>query len=246
MGTEGSAVKYSWAVESHVGLVRGGNEDAFAPANDDAADGPVVIAVADGMGGHTAGEVASRIAIDAATAESVADLPDPADRVHRANAAVVEAITADPRLAGMGTTLTLGIFEADGTLRLGHVGDSRAYLLRDGSLRRLTHDHTFVAELVDSGHITETEARSHPRRNLVTRSIGMPDVRVDSVDTQLEPGDRVLLCTDGLTTMVTDAHISRLLGGAPSPSAAAWRLIDAANAAGGYDNTTVAVVDVSP
>lgn len=239
-------MKYSWAVESHVGLMRGGNEDSFAPANDDAAEGPVVIAVADGMGGHTAGEIASRLAIEAATLDDVTDLPDPAERVRRANSAVIEAITRDPRLAGMGTTLTLGIFGGDGVLRLGHVGDSRAYVLRNGKLDRLTHDHTFVAELVDAGHLTESEARTHPRRNLVTRSIGMDDVEVDEIDRRLEPGDRVLLCTDGLTSMVPDADIARLLGEAPSPSAAAWRLIDAANAAGGYDNTTVAVVDVSP
>jgi len=239
-------MRYSWAIESHVGLVRSDNEDAFAPASDDASEGPVVIAVADGMGGHAAGEVASRLAIEAVTAAGGSDLPDPYDLVRRANIAVIDAIAADPSLAGMGTTLTLGVFEPAGRLRLGHVGDSRAYLLRNASLGKLTHDHTVVAELIAAGHLTESEARSHPHRHLVTRSVGIEGIEIDETDVELSPGDRVLLCTDGLTSMVSDDEIAQLLVNAPSPAAAAWRLIDAANTAGGYDNTTVAVVDVSP
>lgn len=235
-------MKYSWAVESHVGLVRKGNEDAHAPTSDDAGPGPIVVAVADGMGGHVAGEVASRIAIEAATGATEAD---PQERVRIANESVVTAISEDPKLAGMGTTLTLGIFGEDGALRIGHVGDSRAYLLRKRELRGLTTDHTLVAELVDGGFITEAEARTHPRRHIVTQSIGMRDIRIDRVDLELEPGDRVLLCTDGLTSMIDDSAICALLVEAESPSEAVWALIDAANAAGGHDNTTVAVVDVS-
>jgi serine/threonine protein phosphatase PrpC len=238
-------MRYHWAIETHVGRVRSVNEDAVAPANDGASGGPVVIAVADGMGGHVAGEVASRIAIESATADDATADVAPVLRVQRANDAVAEAMVENPRLAGMGTTLTLGLFEADGTLRLGHVGDSRAYLLRDGALTRLTTDHTVVAELVAGGYLTETEARSHPRRNLVTQSIGMRDVRIDEIDRQLEPGDRVLICSDGLTSMVDDAEVRDILDGNESPSSAAWALIDAANAAGGLDNTSVAVVDVT-
>jgi len=237
-------MKYSWAVESHVGLVRNGNEDSHAPSNDDASRDPVVVAVADGMGGHVAGEVASRLAIQAATDPKM-NGADAEDRVRTANDAVVSAITDDPSLTGMGTTLTLGIFGDDGALSIGHVGDSRAYHLRKGELRRLTADHTLVADLVNGGYITEAEARTHPRRHIVTQSIGMPHIKIDRIDTVLEPGDRVLLCTDGLTAMIDDDDVRRLLVKAVSPSEAAWALIDAANAAGGHDNTTVAVVDVS-
>lgn len=239
-------MKYSWAIESHVGLVRSGNEDAFAPDNDGAAEGPVVVAVADGMGGHTAGEVASRLAIAAATADEFEPALDPVARVERANAAVADAVAEDASLAGMGTTLTLGVFDADGALRMAHVGDSRAYLLRNGELRQITDDHTLVAELVAGGVLTPEQARTHPRRHMVTQSIGMPDVRIDTIEEQLEPGDRVLLCSDGLTIMVEDAAVAEILGGAESPSEAAWNLITAANTAGGHDNTTVAVVDVAP
>ncbi len=238
-------MKYSWAVESHVGLVREGNEDSYAPATDDASEGPVLIAVADGMGGHTAGEIASRIAIEAATGTGVVAGDDPRERVELANEAVIAAVIENPLLAGMGTTLTLGVFEAEGLLRVGHVGDSRAYVLRNGDLRLLTTDDTVVDELLRAGHISEDEARRHPRRHFLTQSIGMPDIEVALIEEQLSAGDRVLLCTDGLTNMVPDDEIRRLLGAAESPSEAAWNLIDAANAAGGHDNTTVAVVDVT-
>lgn len=236
-------MRYAWAVESHVGRIRRGNEDAVAPDADGAEDGPVIIAVADGMGGHVAGEVASRIAITAAMEGEAGEL-DARTRIENANRAVAKAMTDEPDLAGMGTTLTLGVFTADGALEVGHVGDSRAYLLRNGELTQITKDHTFVARLVADGHITEEEARTHPRRHLVMQSIGMQQVRVDVETRQLEPGDRVLLCTDGLTSMIDDATVAELLAGG-SPSEAAWKLIDAANAAGGHDNTTVAVVDVS-
>jgi serine/threonine protein phosphatase PrpC len=239
-------MKYSWAVESHVGLVRSQNEDAYHPDNDGAGEGPVLIAVADGMGGHVAGEIASRVAIEAATAPIDDESTDAVARVGAANAAVSEAMVQDPSLAGMGTTLTLGVFHPDGRLQLGHVGDSRAYLLHEGSLRQLTQDHTVVAELVASGYISESEARTHPRRNLVTQSIGMGNIAIDLVEATLEVGDRVLICSDGLNSMVDDPEIEQILAEAEGPSAAAWGLIEAANAAGGQDNTTVAVVDVAP
>jgi protein phosphatase len=140
-------MRYSWVIDSHTGVVRTENEDAFFPESDDAADGPVVIAVADGMGGAVAGEVASRLAIDASTAGDLA-AADAATRLEAANLAVIEAAIAEPEYRGMGTTLTLGIFAADGLLTIGHVGDSRAYLARDGELRRITRDDTVVEELV--------------------------------------------------------------------------------------------------
>ncbi|CAN5407340.1 MAG: protein phosphatase 2C domain-containing protein [Acidimicrobiia bacterium] len=238
-------MRYTWVIDSHVGMVRSENEDAFFPEADDAADGPVVIAVADGMGGAAAGEVASRLAIAASTGDEAND-DDALERVQRANRAVVEAAGAEPAYTGMGTTLTLAIFDADGLLHIGHVGDSRAYLVRAGELRRLTSDDTVVEELVVAGLLSEDEARIHPRRHLITQSLGMPDITIQLIEERLGDGNRVLLCSDGLTSMIDDEAIRTVMVHAETPADAAWLLIDAANAAGGHDNTTVAVVDIAP
>lgn len=206
----------------------------------------MIVAVADGMGGAVAGEIASRIAIEAAVdAPRDAEI-SPGDRIRAGNEAVVEAVTGDHALSGMGTTLTLGLFLPGGVLRVGHIGDSRLYLLRDAELEQLTKDHTLVAELVAMGQITAEQAESHPRRHLVTRVIGTDPINVDEFELSLETGDRVLICSDGLTSMVRDPDVAEILRAAPSPSEAAWSLVEAANGAGGVDNTTVAVVDVSP
>lgn len=238
-------MKYTWASATHVGLVRAGNEDSIRPATDGSATGPVVIAVADGMGGAVAGEVASRIAIDAAVAAAPTEDLTPGDRVRRGNEAVVRAVQEDYTLSGMGTTLTLTVFQDNGTAEIAHIGDSRLYLYRGGELRQLTRDHTLVADLVAMGQITPEQAETHPRRNLVTRVIGTPEVQVDEFELALEDGDRVVLCSDGLNSMLRDKEIAAVLENAESPSEAAWSLVEAANAAGGVDNTTVAVVDVS-
>jgi protein phosphatase len=161
------------------------------------------------------------------------------------NEAVVGAVVEDYTLSGMGTTLTLGHFLPTGTARIAHIGDSRLYLYRDSGLQQVTRDHTLVADLVAMGRITEDEAVSHPRRNLVTRVIGTPDVDVDEFDLALNDGDRVVICSDGLNSMLRDSDIAQILAQSSSPSEAAWSLVEAANAAGGTDNTTVAVVDVS-
>jgi protein phosphatase len=236
-------MKYSWASATHVGHVRKTNEDSVSPTEDGSGPGPLVVAVADGMGGAAAGEVASRLAIEAATSGRPSD-PDVQRRVIAGNEAVLDAITDDPQLAGMGTTLTLAVFDTDGTAHFGHVGDSRAYVLRKGSLRQLTHDHTYVMELVARGQLSRADAENHPRRHLLTRVIGMDDLVIDSFAEELEPLDRLLLCSDGLTSMVDDATIASVLREAGSPSEAAWALVERANANGGVDNTTVAVVDV--
>lgn len=238
-------MRYTWASATHVGLVRAGNEDSVRPATDGSTEEPVVIAVADGMGGAVAGEVASRIAIDAAmAAEPAADL-SPGDRIQIGNQAVVAAVEADYTLSGMGTTLTLGLFLPEGTARVAHIGDSRLYLFRDDELRQITRDHTLVADLVALGQITPEQAETHPRRNLVTRVIGTPDISVDEFELDLREGDRIMLCSDGLNSMLRDPEIAATLRNASSPSEAAWSLVESANAAGGSDNTTVAVVDVS-
>ena len=234
-------MSYLWSAATHIGRLRDGNEDAVHPEGS-GRNGTLVAAVADGMGGHVGGEVASRIAIEAATAAD----DGVAGRIAAANAAVVDHAAGHPRLRGMGTTLTLGVFSTRPSVEIGHVGDSRAYLLRDGGLRRITEDHSVVAELLAGGMITEDEARFHPQRNLVTRSLGLaPSIEADVETFDLEPGDRVLLCSDGLTNMVDDDNIAGLLGEG-TPDEAVWALIEAANRAGGHDNVTVVVVDVVP
>ena len=235
-------MRYNIATGTHVGRVREGNEDAVYPVEDESTVGPVVVAVADGMGGHAAGEVASataiRAALEAASGSAVA-------RVEAANAAVLAAAAKNSARRGMGTTMTLAVFWPDGRLEMGHVGDSRAYLLRNERLTQLTIDHTFVRELISQGRLAPEEAATHPRRHMLTRTVGMPNVRVDSLEIHLQPGDRVVLCSDGLTGMVADARITRILSNTPAPTDAVWSLVEAANAAGGLDNTTVAVVDVA-
>jgi protein phosphatase len=236
-------MRYVWATGTHQGRVRDHNEDAVYPMSSGARDGPVLVVVADGMGGHVAGEIASGLAIDR-VAETAPDESDvsPGDRVKAANDRLLAAVREDPALLGMGTTMTLGLFDTAGALHIGHVGDSRAYLLRDDELRQLTKDHTVVAELVALGHLSEEAAERHPQRHLLTRTLGLGPVDVDEYEYALQPGDRVLICSDGLTAMVDDDAILSMAGG--DVEATVWTLIEAANAAGGVDNTTVAVVDV--
>ena len=218
-------MNYVWATATHVGLLRDGNEDSVYPEAGGTGSGPLIVAVADGMGGHAAGEVASQTALDAA---------------------VVQAVIDNPELAGMGTTLTFAEFGEDG-VEIGHVGDSRAYLLRDGTMTQITTDHSLVAELLAAGRIKPEDVRTHPQRNMVTRGIGMTQhVEVDVEHRDLAPGDRVLLCSDGLTTMLVDDEVAEILAGSGAPEERVWALIEAANAAGGYDNITVVVVDAGP
>lgn len=228
------------AARTDVGRVRDGNEDAYLvdPETD-------LLAVADGMGGHQAGEVASATAVEALQA-GVREGRSVGDAVGEANAAVYARASADSELRGMGTTLTAAVLDDD-TLLIGHVGDSRAYLLRDGELRQLTDDHSVVAELVAAGELTEAEAEVDPRRAMITRALGIdPTVTVDVLRVRVAFGDRILLCSDGLTTMVNDDAIAAVLRDEPDCDRAAAALVDAANAAGGADNITVIVADVVP
>lgn len=233
-------MKYRWSGLSHIGLLREGNEDVIHPVSSGESDDTMIAAVADGMGGHAAGEVASDLAM---TTSLKHDGP-PVERITAANAAVVRRAGADPELAGMGTTLTLAVL-GDGVVDIGHVGDSRAYLLHDGVLSALTNDHTVVAEMVANGQIPAAEAFGHPYRNLVTRAVGLDSrVQVDSVQAELSVGDRFLLCSDGLSGMIDDQRISAILAGGDDPQATARDLVAAANAAGGHDNVSVVVVDI--
>ena len=221
-----------------VGKVRDHNEDGYLIDADLA-----LVAVADGMGGHRGGEVASAIALDALHA-AFSETGGLRDAVRAANDAVLERGANEAQLRGMGTTLTAGVLGIDDTLLVGHVGDSRAYLLRDGQLSRITTDHSLVEELIAAGELTEEEAVRDPRRSMITRAIGLEaDLDVDLYPVALAPGDRVLLCSDGLTTMLHEDAILSILAGEPDPVKAALKLVAAANAAGGVDNTTVLVLD---
>jgi len=222
-----------------VGRVRDHNEDAYLVD-----DRLGLFAVADGMGGHQAGEVASAIALEALRA-AVTSGEGIRDAVTSANDAVYEKSTTDDRLRGMGTTLTAGTLAAGDTLLLGHVGDSRAYALRDHQLERLTTDHSLVEELIQAGELTEEQAEHDPRRSMITRALGIePTVEVDLYPIQVHDGDRLLLCSDGLTGMVSEDDIEEVLTEERDPNQAARRLIDMANAGGGIDNITVLIVDL--
>ena len=194
------------------------------------------------MGGHRAGEIASATALDGLRV-AVDEGSPVADAVGRANTAVWDKAAGDTDLAGMGTTLTAAIFDA-GTLTIAHVGDSRAYLLRDDRLERLTTDHSLVEELIRDGKLTEEQAAVHPQRSIITRALGVDSsVEVDVYSLVLQGGDRVIICSDGLTSMVRPAGIAEILREHSDPTAAANALVDAANAAGGEDNITVVVLD---
>jgi PPM family protein phosphatase len=234
-------VSYRWAVASHPGNVRAGNEDSVWPSTAGASDGPLLVMVADGMGGAVAGEVASSMAVDTART-SQGDIDQ---RILEANEAILEAVETRPELRGMGTTLTLfELQERDRLARFAHVGDSRAYLFRNRELTQLTEDHTVVNMYLQTGAISPDEVANHPQRSLITRAVGLtPDLDVDTGNLTLEPGDRLLLCSDGVNSMIDDGAIADALG-VDSPEEAVWLLVERANLAGGHDNITALVVDV--
>ncbi|MDR1775641.1 MAG: Stp1/IreP family PP2C-type Ser/Thr phosphatase [Actinomycetes bacterium] len=231
---------YPFAAQTNVGRVRALNEDSILAL-------PPLHAVADGLGGHQAGEIASAVAIDALREAAPRD-PDAtglAQAVQAANRAVLDAVAQGIGREGMGTTMTACMIE-QGRAVLAQVGDSRAYLLRNRQLTQITEDHSVVGALVRSGHITVEEARVHERRSVITRALGTdPELAVDSFEISVLRGDRLLLCSDGLTAMVDDAHIAEILLANVDPTRAAERLIDAANTAGGADNISVIVIDVT-
>ena len=231
-----------YAARSHVGLLREGNEDSVYA-------GPRLLAVADGMGGHAAGEVASAVAI-AALAPLDEDAPgtDLLDALRRsamaANEHLRDMVAGDPALDGMGTTLT-ALLSAGSRLGLLHIGDSRAYLLRDGELGQITHDHTLVQALVDEGRLSEQEANTHPQRSLVTRALdGRDGIELDLSVREVRVGDRYLLCSDGLTGPVGSRDTLLEALQLPEPQEAVDRLVALALRGGGPDNVTVIVADV--
>ncbi len=235
------SVRLKAAAASDVGNLRDNNQDDLLVVDD------ALFVVADGMGGHVAGEVASREAVD--TMRSAYPRPgsseDLRQAVRDANAAVWQRGADDPSYRGMGTTVTaVGVIEGD-RLAVVNVGDSRTYLLRDGELIQLTEDHSFVQEAVRSGQLTQPQAESHPRRSQLTRALGVAaDVEVDVEVLEPHTGDRLLLCSDGLWDEVGDDAITRVLTNHATPEEASAQLVLWANEAGGRDNITVIVLDV--
>lgn len=245
-------MKLRWraAGGTDVGRVRPANEDAFRVD-----EGRGIFLVADGMGGHAAGEVASALAAEVvggalttgvdggleadALAEAMCESVRAADRAILAHAA------ADRAAFGMGTTLTACVICTDGTYRLGHVGDSRAYLMRDGQLAQLTRDHTWVQREVDAGRLTPSGARRHHLSHILTRALGAdPGDEPDLIAGELHPGDLLLLTTDGLTGPVTDRNLSRILLSGFALDEKVERMIRAANRRGGRDNITAVLVEI--
>lgn len=221
---------------SDIGQVREGNEDSFLVL------APLYV-VADGMGGHKGGEVASSLALQTLQRLFEARQGSLAEQVVEANRAVFDRSQQDRSVAGMGTTLTAALVDGD-RVHLAHVGDSRAYLFRGGELSMLTEDHTLVHRMVMEGEITEAEAEVHPHRSILTRALGVdPAVQVDEMDVQVSQGDRILLCSDGLTGMVPDGQIREILTTTADPQEAVDALVRAANRAGGIDNITAVVLD---
>jgi serine/threonine protein phosphatase PrpC len=234
---------FRYAACTHIGLVSSQNEDSGYAS-------PQLIAVADGMGGHVFGEVASAITVATVhefdAAGHIDSVPALRNVMTTANARLADRIRRDPRLDGMGTTLTALLLLGDHEVGLIHIGDSRAYRLRNGKVRQLSHDHTLVQALVDEGRLTEEQARKHPYRNMITRVMqGLEDTEPDLGADDVEPGDRLLVCSDGLPDgPVSDEAIERALKRHNDPQQAAQALVDLALKAGGPDNVTCVVADV--
>jgi protein phosphatase len=218
------------------------NEDAFVCD-------PPLFAIADGMGGAQAGEIASHLA---ATSVQHAERAGPVDEqevirlIQNANRSVYERARADESTSGMGTTMTVALLDGD-IVRIGHVGDSRAYLVRDHSLEQLTEDHSLVGELIRSGRLSPEEAEEHPHRSVITRVLGTdPEVEVDAFSIGTKPGDLFMLCSDGLTSMVDDARILELIEEQRTDvEAIGQALVGAANSSGGEDNITVVLFTIA-
>lgn len=247
---------YAWLVvgaKTDLGQVRENNEDKFDFIEPDEpsvlATKGRVFAVADGMGGHSAGQIAAELALSIFVRSYYTDLKGDIEAgvtkaVREANAYIVDVARAVPGRSGMGATLTAAIIRDD-DLFIAQVGDSRCYMLRDGKLEQVTEDHSWVAEQVRAGTMSLEDAEASPFRNVITRSMGgAPEVEPDIHAVKMQPGDRFLLCSDGLSGMVPEEEIAALVSGG-SPSVSAWNLVDRANQYGGKDNITAMVIHVT-
>jgi len=240
------SVRFIYAGKTDVGIVRSGNEDNYTMHPDRG-----VFIVADGMGGHAAGEVASEMAAriigqhfgDPSGLSEVLAAERMREAIREANGTIFQRTLTEHDKRGMGTTATALAFLDGGRYLIGQVGDSRAYLLRDASLRQLTKDHSYVQEQVDAGYLSPDEARTHPYSNVITRCVGAnSDVSPDTYVGAARAGDLVLLASDGLTGMIDDPDLHRILVSSRDPAALADELIAEANRRGGLDNITVILV----
>lgn len=231
---------FAFGSRTDIGQVREHNEDSLVVK-------PPLYVVCDGMGGHAAGEVASEIAVNVVARHAPAriDAAELGAAVEEANLAVIRAAHEGRGREGMGTTCTAAMLENE-RLVIAQVGDSRAYLLHAGNLQQITRDHSLMADYLEAGKITPEEARVHPQRSVITRALGSdPYMQPDLFEINVETGDRLLLCSDGLTSMLEDAEIARILATVRNPQECADALVNEAVAMGGYDNVTVIVTDVS-
>lgn len=228
-----------------VGKVRPLNEDSFY-VSEESLNGAVLAVVADGMGGHNAGEVASAEAVkiikDGINCSNSDTKKALCDAIDIANATIYKMSVKNPQLHGMGTTVTACVI-CENKLTAAHVGDSRLYLLRDGEIKQVTKDHSLVEMLIENGTITKEAAKSHPQKNVITRAIGTDNtVEADTYEFSVTEGDIILLCSDGLTNMVDEEKILSLVWGKKSFENLALKLIKEAEGAGGFDNITAVLI----
>lgn len=230
-----SPPRIAHAAATDIGLARDANEDVYLTA-------PPLFAVADGMGGHRAGDVAAQTAVEVLAREVARNEALPS-AVKAANKEVYRLASANPNQRGMGTTIT-AMIAAEGSAQIVHVGDSRAYLMRDGDLQRITQDHSVVGRMVREGRLRPEDADHHPQRSVIERAVGVdPDVEVDAHTVAIGPGDRILLCTDGLTGSLSEEEIRDILQEEREATKASKRLVEKAVTSGATDNVTVVVVD---
>jgi len=243
---EDRMVTYSWAGATDVGRTKDENQDAVLPDDIGMGPGPVIVAVADGLGGHPGGADASRLALQALSSagpvHSAVELVEAAQLVIKRH--IIDAVDDDPTLLMMATTLTLAVLHPEGSVSIGHVGDSRAYLGDGTVFMQVTDDHTVAMEKVRSGELAEHDAERDPGWHVMSNWLGWEECRVENRELRVESGDRLLLCSDGMSNMVDDDRIAELLfSGTPDETATA--LIAAANDGGGADNIAVVVAEVS-
>ncbi|HCE74661.1 MAG TPA: Stp1/IreP family PP2C-type Ser/Thr phosphatase [Lachnospiraceae bacterium] len=230
--------------QTDVGLKRNSNQDFVYASDQKVGRLPSLLIVADGMGGHAAGDLASRVCVETAVSSiegsgQTETIPILAEAVQKANRAVLKKAAEKPEYAGMGTTIVAAVIDGN-TLYVANVGDSRLYLIDDDRIDQITLDHSLVAEMVRSGRISPEQMKNHPEKNIITRAVGGEEnVEVDFFDVGLHKGDVVLLCSDGLTNMVEDEQIFRIVRREKTLRDAGQKLISAANSAGGRDNISV-------
>ena len=230
--------------QTDVGLKRNSNQDFVYASDQKVGRLPSLLIVADGMGGHAAGDLASRVCVETVVSSiegsgQTETIPILAEAVQKANRAVLKKAAEKPEYAGMGTTIVAAVIDGN-TLYVANVGDSRLYLIDDDRIDQITLDHSLVAEMVRSGRISPEQMRNHPEKNIITRAVGGEEnVEVDFFDVGLHKGDVVLLCSDGLTNMVEDEQIFRIVRREKTLRDAGQKLISAANSAGGRDNISV-------